>query len=476
MISRTSVLTLSVLAGFATFPGCEDGSVSRPYASDPQGSDPQDRGKAAVATTTAPRLRLRLSGSLEGYLMPCGCATGLMGGLARRAFRNALDRHNIDLFLEGGRLIKKAGELELSKFMATLNVLVQHQNYHAIGLAAVDLTLDMEEAGGWIAFLAPAVASDLLLANGKPWQFEGQPVARPFREEKFKHVTARVASLVMKLPAGDAGKAFKLLKPEEAWNRAMQGVAKDTYRVLMVHAGGRTIKRLRFDPKPDLIVGINNDYAEPPSGTDDANGVPLVYPGVHGRVLLDVTLARGPSGPLVTRYQTVQIKEDLHKEKAVLAEINRHREEVAKDNLLEKLANRKPLQGGLEYVGAAVCADCHEEDAGKCEKHAHSHAWQTLIDAEKKEKWPVTKYPECVSCHVVGYGYKTGFVSPKKTPDLLNVTCENCHGPGSKHVEDDSTPMPFPKPAVKVCTECHNSEHSPKFDYNPYWKKILHGK
>ena len=126
-------------------------------------------------------------------------------------------------------------------------------------------------------------------------------------------------------------------------------------------------------------------------------------------------------------------------------------------------------------MGGSECAECHDDDADKCKEHAHSRAWQTLIDAEKREKWPVTSNPECVSCHVVGYGYKSGFVNPKKTPELLNVTCENCHGPGSLHSAEETVPMPAPKPGPKVCTECHNFEHSPKFDYTEYWKKILHG-
>jgi hypothetical protein len=142
--------------------------------------------------------------------------------------------------------------------------------------------------------------------------------------------------------------------------------------------------------------------------------------------------------------------------------------------MLERLASQQSLPNGLEYIGSKSCADCHEEDSETCAKHAHSHAWKTLIDAEKREGWPVTHYPECVSCHVVGYGQKSGFISPKKTPELLNVTCENCHGPGNKHVETDGD-WPMQAVEVKTCTACHNFEHSPKFDYGKYWKMMEHG-
>ena len=43
--------------------------------------------------------------------------------------------------------------------------------------------------------------------------------------------------------------------------------------------------------------------------------------------------------------------------------------------------------------------------------------------------------PECVVCHSVGFEYQSGFVDEKKTPLLKHVGCENCHGPGSGHVD-----------------------------------------
>ncbi|MCA8956120.1 MAG: hypothetical protein KDC87_08595, partial [Planctomycetes bacterium] len=286
----------------------------------------------------------------------------------------------------------------------------------------------------------------------------------------------------MDLPAGAAGKAFRLRPPAEAWTRAMAGVAPATYRILMIHADRDRIKALRFSPKPDLIVGLGDDYHEPPGSADQADGVPLVYPGEIGRVLLDVTLVRTANGPILTRYKPVPLQgsksaPEAMRDKEVLAIIQGHRKTVQELGMLEELANQRTLPNGLRYVGAKACAECHTDENDKCAKHAHSHAWQTLIDAEKREGWPVTHYPECVSCHVVGYGSKSGFVSPQKTPGLLNVTCENCHGPGSAHVAagDGNVKMPQ-KATVKVCTECHNFEHSPQFDYSKYWPKIAHGK
>jgi len=469
MISRAFIL-VSTLIGFALTPSCD----SRPSAT--------DRALTASSSpgSTAPRLRLRISGNLEGYLMPCGCASGQLGGLARRVFRQKLDRRHVDVYLEGGNLLKKTDELGESKLMAILEIL-ENNGYHGMGVGAKDLQVDPELLAGLLSFYPklPALSADLLLADGKPWLMEGKPVVRSYQEHKFDHVTVRISSLTMSLPGGDKSKNFKLAEPAASWRQAMHGVADATYRVLMIHADRETIKKLELAPKPDLIIAVSHDYVEPKSKADQANGVPLVYTGIHGRVLLDVTLARGPDGPMLTRIKPVPLKGSITapaamRDKDTSSVILGHRQTVKEDNLLAKLANRQDLPDGLAYVGSAACTDCHEEDSETCAEHAHSHAWQTLIDSENKEGWPVTHYPECVSCHVVGYGYKSGFQSPKKTPELLNVTCDNCHGPGNKHVASDGD-VAMQKVEVKTCTICHNPEHSPKFDYSKFWAAIKHG-
>jgi hypothetical protein len=112
----------------------------------------------------------------------------------------------------------------------------------------------------------------------------------------------------------------------------------------------------------------------------------------------------------------------------------------------------------------------------------HSHAWQTLVDAENDPKrygWPVTKYPDCVGCHVVGYGQQTGFVSAEKTPHLQDVGCERCHGPGLDHVQSGGQKamgiLGGLTPSV-MCTQCHDYEQSPDFVYGDRWKVIEHGR
>ncbi|MHB8174808.1 MAG: multiheme c-type cytochrome, partial [Nitrospirota bacterium] len=81
--------------------------------------------------------------------------------------------------------------------------------------------------------------------------------------------------------------------------------------------------------------------------------------------------------------------------------------------------------------------------------------------------------PECVPCHVTGYGFPTGYNG--KNADLRNVTCEDCHGAGGLHSEYEMPGdylKPYSVPPVhvreKICMGCHDNYHSPNFDFKKY--------
>jgi len=92
------------------------------------------------------------------------------------------------------------------------------------------------------------------------------------------------------------------------------------------------------------------------------------------------------------------------------------------------------------YVSAKVCKWCHEVQYLSWTKTSKSSkAWNVLKPgAEYKKKLAAgldpekdyTHDPNCLKCHTTGYGKPGGFISVEKTPDLINVQCESCHGPG----------------------------------------------
>ena len=121
---------------------------------------------------------------------------------------------------------------------------------------------------------------------------------------------------------------------------------------------------------------------------------------------------------------------------------------------------------GDTYLGVARCAECHQLFEESWKKTRHAAALASLEQVGKSGD------PECIICHVVGFGEKGGFFSMETTPELANVQCEECHGLDREHINDYSRPMK----AVtgEVCLKCHTKENSPDFDYPLYLKKIIH--
>jgi len=115
-----------------------------------------------------------------------------------------------------------------------------------------------------------------------------------------------------------------------------------------------------------------------------------------------------------------------------------------------------------QYVGdnAAKCAMCHKAQVDAWKKWPMAKAWDTLQACEDKKD-------SCIPCHVTGFGKPGGFVSFEKTPKLVNVQCEACHGPAGEHMkvplaDKAKKKSTMTKPTEKNCVECHNSK-SPDF-------------
>lgn len=435
------------------------------------------------------RVRLMISGALQGRLEPCGCASGQLGGLARRAFllNQQPDQH--DLLLEGGGLIAGGNELDFLKLFKIVEILFAMQRpYHALGVDQTDLMLPLSDWCGVMSGLGvPVVSSDLRCRDeALPWP------GRPFVELPVRGTRVRIASLTMALPehlqrAEPA--PLELLPPTAGWQAALAGADDATLRVLMIHAGPETIRALvpTLTPPPDLVIGVSDAHSEPKGEPDAIGAVPLVWTGIRGRMLVDATLARPADGPRVG-YQIVPLAGSTTKRGAmedldVKAAILQHRHQVKDDGILQKLAEQTPTTpGGASYVGSQSCQSCHPKAYQIWADSKHGHAWQTLEQAERdpdRYGWPVTAYPDCVSCHVVGYGRQSGFVDPQRTPALKDVGCEECHGPGSNHL---ANPIKHKLGrvgggiAARVCTTCHDFEQSPNFNYGTLWALIKHGK
>jgi hypothetical protein len=146
---------------------------------------------------------------------------------------------------------------------------------------------------------------------------------------------------------------------------------------------------------------------------------------------------------------------------------------------------------GAEYVGMNKCKMCHSKQFKAWAETKHSHAWVGLVNADPKAAADLAGKlgvkldgkPEtvdgCVRCHVAGFHLPGGYPGADSTKNaaLINVTCENCHGPGSMHVAakaDERKKFINGYPSEKLCVQCHNSITSPSFNFDEFKKKGVH--
>lgn len=124
-----------------------------------------------------------------------------------------------------------------------------------------------------------------------------------------------------------------------------------------------------------------------------------------------------------------------------------------------------------DYLGVMACVDCHSEEADKWHKTDHGHAWDNL-KTQGEEKQSI---PGCFMCHVVAYNQDGGFIDMDLTPELGDVQCEACHGPGFEHVESGGDPeLINGKPQADTCRVCHTVGQDKNFDYDAKVKIIEH--
>jgi hypothetical protein len=118
---------------------------------------------------------------------------------------------------------------------------------------------------------------------------------------------------------------------------------------------------------------------------------------------------------------------------------------------------------GHDYVGAERCRSCHEQAFTMWSTSPHARALDALPEKDRND-------PRCLTCHTM--------VVDDRSPALVGVQCETCHGPGRHYsVEyvmrdaDLRVQTGFLEPAEKTCLRCH-TEASPSLRPFTYAEKL----
>ncbi|MFP4657059.1 MAG: multiheme c-type cytochrome [Desulfonatronovibrionaceae bacterium] len=127
-----------------------------------------------------------------------------------------------------------------------------------------------------------------------------------------------------------------------------------------------------------------------------------------------------------------------------------------------------PFSGGAQgdYVGTETCGDCHEYEYDNFMEYSKKpYSWEHITKMRPKLK--DSEFKECLECHTTGYE-RGGFVSYEETPELADVGCETCHGPGEEHVETGGDPAAIKgRISQEDCQRCHNEARVEDFNFKP---------
>ena len=376
-----------------------------------------------------------LTGREAGELKPCGCSSGQLGGLERRAALLERVPKTDRLILSTGSLVDTDSEQDMIKFPVFLQA-YRILEYDVVNLTAHDLAIAaqtgaVDQIQGSAIQLISAESTD-----------EKMPSTY---ERSFMLMDQKIRVKVVSLPA------------RSPFEIGMSRTSEDgsiLIRIFVLNSEDQARLDMLLQqamPSDCIIIPVGLDE---PKLMSDPNDGPLVLSiGHRGRYVgrLDITLAPQTRRPKL-HFSSLPVSEELPNQPDLVTLYKDYQQIVSAGQLLERFP-RVPLpDDSLSYVGSESCQQCHGYEYQKWSQSKHAHAFATL------EKVGSHRDPECVTCHVVGMEYESGYVSATETPLLKEVGCEVCHGPGSEHIRTNGevkTAAP-----QKVCLDCHTPEHS----------------
>jgi hypothetical protein len=389
---------------------------------------------------------LFLTGHELGSLRPCGCSGGQLGGLEKRpAVFDRVSPHR-RMIVDTGNLSASDGEQDLIRFGIFWEAF-RLLKYDLVCLASQDI----------------AMAERLGLASN-PQQAFGVLEDRDGAFQVFRKQFADL-NLTVNVAAFDSATT----PAENAADLFTQTPASPAVNILVLrNSDTRQLQDLIAKSKGIDCVVFPSDADEPHILSEPGTTPLVITVGRLGRYIgrLQVTVPTAGARP-VLEYAVIPVVEDLPDDAALVQLYGRYQQLVSAANLLENYP-RFPLPDDLAFTGSESCKDCHAYEYDLWSDKSHAEALNSL------RKVGSDRDPECVICHVIGMEYESGYISEGQTPHLKDVGCENCHGPGSEHVQSlGETATREPKMG---CLSCHTAEKSTGYagHEEEYMQKIVH--
>jgi len=413
----------------------------------------------------------------RGHIDPCGCSSGMAGGIARR--KTFLDAH-----LSGPHLLVDAGDVTAGpREWELLELEYLLRGYEQMGYDAINA--GHREASLGLERLLELKGRHQGLVSANLVNEKDEPVLAPFRVVTLPEgeTVGIVGILDDRISATEIGQGLKILPPQDAIARYLPELRRRAgFIVLLAFADEDQMKEIaeRFY---EINVIVGGKVLQPSATPLRVNRTVIAYMTDKGKAVGRLDLKAEPAGRFSSTNSIVMMKEEFKDDPAMARLIAEYKSRLKEMDFLP--AAQKDDEEGLtpisaqrsknanRYSGAESCQSCHPRAYETWTASKHAHAFHTL-----EEKGYDTN-PRCLECHTIGYMASDGFLNTRLTPHLKNVSCESCHGRGDHHVKyyrgEDRELKDFKFKKVN-CVGCHNPDNSAKFEYAAYWEKVKHGR
>lgn len=401
------------------------------------------------------------TGNLLAELKPCGCAKEEdQGGIERRMqyLKDMRDKHPHLLLVDTGDQFKeptRQGKLKAE----TLLIATEKMQYDAIALGDRDMVYGLE----------------FLKEHPKiPW------ISGNLMIDQFELTRSKVKSFSNGLKVG----ILSIADPSLFYNHIGLKVTDPKLTTLNL------ITQMRKSEEPDLIVLLTHAERQEALTYLDLDGVDIVINGhiatesdvidmrpirknkklfvqssSRGQKMGELRVQFDLEGNKSVKHNIVKLDSSVKFDPEMVKLYEKYNEKV-EAMFFETLASKRNGRNNSVFGGDELCSNCHSVEHEIWSNSGHGRAYDTLRKINKAFD------PECLVCHVVGFNLPGGFISEVDTPELKNVQCEVCHGPGRNHA---LTPQAgFGNKATEACKKCHVKNHSPRFNYAEYWPRIKH--
>lgn len=410
----------------------------------------------------------------RGHIEPCGCTSGMAGGISRRQTYLAEARPRDFLLVDAGDVAAGPRPWEVLELEYILKG-YDKMGYHAVNIGHRELSFSFDALEKLAEQYDRFVSANLIGPDG-------QLVFEPYRvTELSTGYRCGIIGITDDSVLSDSiGEGISLTPPADALAKFLPELKKKTdFIVLLAFADKPTMEELarRFF-EVDVIIGGKVEQAS--NELIRENQSVIVFTTDKGKTVGRLDILTTPEEDWLYTNDFFLLEESMNRDAQVAAFVEEYKLQLKErdfhplkddeEGLSSISASRS--KNADRYIGEESCVACHTTEHDIWAESAHARAFEAL------ERQGNQYNPKCLKCHTVGYMASDGYSNLKLTPKLKNVSCEACHGRGDHHAKlMAEQQLSVQRVIMKhtLCTECHDKDNSPDFDEGKYWEKIAHG-